>query len=256
MVIYLDLVMLLNFAVDLLLLLGTNYLVDKRSSWPRMLIAAAVGGVYGGVCLLPGFSFLGNTFWRLIFLVLMAVMAFGFGVDALRRGVLFVLLSMALGGIALGLGQGGWLALLAAAGALTGLCALGFRRGTMERQLMRAELDLAGQKKQLMALHDTGNTLRDPITGCSVLVVDPDVAWELLGLTDVQLASPADTLASAGIPGLRLIPYRSVGQPGGLLLGIRVDSLKIDGKVRDPIVAFAPHKLGNGGYQALAGGIM
>ena len=254
--VYLDLVMLLNFLVDFLLILGTNRLAGYPASPLRAAAASAVGGIYGGVCLIPGFSFLGNNWWRLIFLCLMAAIAFGWNRSALRRGVLFVLLSMALGGIALGLGSGGGLMLIAAAGGVALLCAVGFQGKIGARQYLQAELVFAGRKKLLTALCDTGNTLRDPITGSSVLVVGADVAWELLGLTDAQLAAPIETLASAGIPGLRLIPYRAVGQPCGMLLAIKIDSVKIGGKGCAPIVAFAPHKLGNEGYQALAGGVI
>lgn len=254
--VYLDLVILLNFLVDFLLILGTNRLAGYPAFPLRAAAAAAVGGMYGGICLVPGFSFLGNAWWRLIFLCLMSVIAFGLNRSTLRRAVLFVLLSSALGGIALGLGSGGGMMLIAAAGGVALLCAVGFQGRAGARQYLQAELIFAGQKKLLTALCDTGNTLRDPVTGGSVLVVGADVARELLGLTDAQLATPIETLASAGIPGLRLIPYRAVGQPGGMLLAIRADRLKIGGRDCDPIVAFAPQKLGNEGYQALAGGVL
>lgn len=254
--VYLDLVILLNFLVDFLLLFGTNRLAGYPASVGRTAGAAALGGIYGGVCLIPGFSFLGNTCWRLVFLGLMAVIAFGWNRSALRRGVMFVLLSMALGGIALGFGSGGWLMLIGAAAGVALLCAVAFRDKPGARQYLQAELTYGKQKKHLTALCDTGNTLRDPITGGNVLVVGADVAWELLGLTDAQLAAPIETLTAARIPGLRLIPYRAVGQPGGMLLAIKIDSVRIGGKGCDPIVAFAPHKLGNEGYQALAGGVI
>ena len=94
MVIYADVVMLLNFAVDFLLLLGTNRLTGYPPTLKRLSLAATLGGLYGGMCILPGFAFLGNTAWRLVFLGLMALIAFGCNESALRRGVLFVFLSM------------------------------------------------------------------------------------------------------------------------------------------------------------------
>ena len=64
--VYLDLVMGLNFLVDLLLLLGTNRLSGFPAGWKRTVPAAALGAMYSGGCCLPGFYFLGNTFWRLV----------------------------------------------------------------------------------------------------------------------------------------------------------------------------------------------
>ena len=77
MAVYLDLVMLLNFLVDYLLLLGTNRLSGSPMTPGRCALAAVLGSVYAGACLLPGFRFLGNFLWRCVSLGLMAVLAFG-----------------------------------------------------------------------------------------------------------------------------------------------------------------------------------
>ena len=106
MKIYVDGVMLINFLVDFLLLLGTNRLSGFPSGAWHCAAAALVGAVYSGACLLPGFRFLGNFLWRCVSLGLMSVMAFGWDAGALKRGSIFLLLSMAMGGIALSLGRG------------------------------------------------------------------------------------------------------------------------------------------------------
>ena len=56
--------------------------------------------------------------------------------------------------------------------------------------------------------------------------------------------------------GLRLIPYCSVGNGSGLMLGLRFHNVKIGSRTTDPMVAFAPEGLGkNAAVQALTGGI-
>ena len=65
MVIYLDLVMLLNFLVDFLLLLGTNRLSGFPAGGWRCALAALLGAVFSCGCLLPGMAFLGNLLWGL-----------------------------------------------------------------------------------------------------------------------------------------------------------------------------------------------
>lgn len=251
---YIDLVMGLNFLVDYLLLMGTNALAGFPLTPGRTAAAAAVGGIYGGVCLLPGFSFLGNLFWRMVILTMMAVLAFGWKHSAIRRGILFIFLSMALGGIALTMGKGGSGGLVAAAAVVMLLCIAGFRGKAGGRRFTRVQVKLGERQQILTALYDTGNDLKDPVTGKPVLVVGADIAAALLGLTPRQLNEPLLTMTQ--VPGLRLIPYSSVGQPTGILLGMKMDEVRIDGKERDIIVAFAPQKLGNDGYQALAGGII
>lgn len=251
---YVDLVMLLNFVVDLLLILGTNALTGYPVSGKKAVLSAVLGGIYGGICLLPGFYFLGGTLWRVVFLGGMSGIAFGFGRSGLQRCIIFVVLSMALGGIALGLGKGNTVSLVVAALALAAMCFLGFRGKVGQREFCVVKLVHRGKRKHLVALLDTGNTLRDPITGGSVLVVGSAIAEELLGLCKQDLAHPMETMLQSRIPGLRLIPYRSVGQPEGMLLAMKLEEVWIDGHRTDPIVAFAPHRIGTGNWEALAGG--
>ncbi len=257
MEIYLDLVLILNFFVDFLLILGTNRLSGFPPEWKKSLLAAVLGSVYAGLCFLPGLSFLASLFWRLIFLMLMSVVAFGWGKNALRRGVLFVFLSMALGGIALGIGNGGFWALVLSAIGVCLMCLLGFAGKACGSQYVPIEIVHGGKKVHLTALVDTGNTLRDPVSNEPVLVVDGEIGQRLLGLTQRQLCTPVETVACGTIPGLRLVPYHAVGQPMGMLLAIWVEQLQVAGKQSQALVAFAPQRIGQGkNYEALAGGLM
>ena len=255
MTVYLDLVIGLNFLVDFLLLIGTNRLAGFPPGWGECALAAAVGGIYAGACLLPGFSFLQNGIGRMASLVLMAGIAFGWNRTALRRGGIFLLLSMALGGLAMGFGRGGLWAVLPAAGVLWVLCRMWLCGGGGQQEYIPVELIREGKHKKLVALRDTGNTLRDPLTGEQVLVAGADVAAALLGLHSDQLRHPVELMASGKIPGLRLIPYHAIGQPGGMLAAVRFRGAKVGDTYADPLVAFAPDILApSGAYQMLTGG--
>ena len=251
--IYLDLLMILNFTIDFLLLMGANRLCGYSPGGKRAALGAALGSLYSAACLLPGFRFLGGLFWRTVFLLLMGVIAYGSRPSAFRRCIVFVLLSMALGGVALGLGKGGFWGLIASAAVVFALCALGFREKLGKVSYIPVELCYGDKKMKLTALKDTGNTLRDPVTGSEVLVVDSGVAQQITGLTQSQLQKPVESIGV--IPGLRLISYRAVGQPGGLLLALRIPDVKIGHWQGSRLVAFAPNGLSaDGTYQALTGG--
>ena len=253
MYVYLDLVIALNFLVDLLLLLGTNRLSGFPPGWRRLIPAAALGGLYGGACLLPGFNFLGNMVWRLIFLGCMAVIAFGWNAVSWKRCGVFLLLSMAMGGISMNLGRGDALGLLAAAVLVWLLCCVGFGGSIGSKTYVPLVIRKDEKCIRLTALRDSGNTLRDPVTGEQVLIIDSAAAEELTGLSAHSLASPLDTLGT--LPGLRLIPYRTVGQSGGFLLGMRFKDVTVGNWKGAAVVAFAPQEIGRGeGYQALTGG--
>lgn len=253
--VYIDLVMVLNFFVDFLLLMAANALAGMPKQAGRCTLAAVLGALYAGGCMLPGLRFLGNYLWRIVFLLLMAAIAYGISRSALRRGILFVLLSMALGGIAIGIGSGSFASLILGALLVCAMCVLGFRYRPGSRSYIPVELAYAGRQTKLIALQDTGNTLKDPVTGQSVLIVSADVAKILLGLSKLQLASPVETMASQCFPGLRLIPYHAVGKDSGMLLAMRLDHVRIGAKTGSRLVAFAPEGLDSEGmFQALTGG--
>ena len=253
MPVYIDIVILLNFLVDFLLLLGTSHLCGNPPAPGRMALAAGLGSVYGGACLLPGFAFLGNTLWRGICLLLMAAIAFGCSISALRRGIVFVLLCFALGGVALGVSNIGFWKVVMAAGGVYLLCRFGLGGRIGGKELILVELFYNGKQMRLTALRDTGNTLRDPVTGAPVLVVGAEVANKLTGLTRQQLKTPVESMGA--LPGLRLIPYRAVGNAGGMLLALRFPKVRIGDWQGSSLVAFAPEGLcPDGEYQALTGG--
>lgn len=256
MTVYLDLVVGLNFVVDMLLLAGTNHLAGYPPGLGRVALGAALGGIYGGACLLPGLRFLGNLLWRGVSLCLMSVIAFGMGPGTFRRGVLFAFLSMALGGIVLILGSSGPGYLLIAAAMVCAMCVLGFGTGGTHRRFSEVRLTYGEKIVELTALHDTGNSLRDPLSGEQVLVAGPEAARILLGLDREDLRNPAVTMVKSGIPGLRLIPYRAVGKSLGMLLCIRIPEARLNGRMASMLVAFAPDGLGegHGEFDALIGG--
>lgn len=256
MAVYLDLVMVLNFLVDFLLLLGTNRLSGFPAGAWRCAAAALLGAVYSGACLLPGFRFLGNLLWRCVSLGLMGAMAFGCSAGAVKRCGVFVLLSMAMGGIALSLGRGDVHALVLCALLCLLLSLVSFGGQVGGREYVSLKITYEGRTASLIALKDTGNSLKDPVTGEQVLVISSEIASRLTGLTAQQLQRPLETIVFRPIPGLRLIPYSSVGNAGGFLLAKRFEDVTIGNRRQSALVAFAAEGLGKGEvYQALTGGL-
>ena len=255
MAVYLDLVMILKFLVDFLLLLGTNRLSGFPLEPWRCSGGALVGAVYSGACLLPGFRFLGNLLWRCVSFGLMGFMAFGCDSGALKRSGVFLLLSMAMGGIALSVGRGDMLSLIFCGLVCLLLSMVSFGGQVGGREYVPLTISYEGREASLLALKDTGNTLKDPVTGEPVLIISPEAAGRLTGLTAQQLRDPLETLLLQPVPGLRLVPYHSVGNAGDFLLAKRFVDVKVGQKRQSALVAFASEGLGKGEiYQALTGG--
>lgn len=249
---YLEGVMLLNFLVNFLLLLGAGQLCGYPVRFGRAVFGAGLGGLYAGACLLPGFYFLGNFIWRIVSLGVISVATYGFSSSALRRGLIFVILCLGMGAVAMGVGQGGVLGIVCVICVLCVLCCIGLQGRICGTTYIPVELSYGKKHLRLTALLDTGNTLRDPISGQQVLVIGADAASELTGLTREQLQRPVESVGA--LPGLRLIPYRSIGS-NGFLLALRLQNVKIGKRKESTLVAFAPEGFGREGtYQALTGG--
>lgn len=244
------LVMLLNFGVELLLLAGTNRLAGQASAPWRLCMGAALGAVYSGACLLPEFGFLAGLLWRLVSLGLVSGLAFGWNAGAWKSCGIFSLLTMALGGAAMSLNRGGLWSVAFCGLGIWSVSQLSFQTS----RIIPVEIWGRNGQVSLLALRDTGNNLRDPISGEQVLVIGGEPAGKLTGLSPEQLRHPLQSITA--LPGLRLIPYHSIGESSGLMLAMRFPKVKIGSQIRSLVVGFAPQGLEGEGYQALAGGCL
>lgn len=246
----LGVVILLHVLVNFLLLMGTSLLCGASASPFRAALGGGLTGIYAWLCMCPHFHFLSSFPWRCTALLLSALLAFGME-HTIRRCAVFGLINLAMSGVLQCLDQNSFWSVTGAGVLLCLLVILALRGNDPYTQV---ELSYMGRSIKVTALRDTGNTLRDPVTGGPVLVVDCATAEKLTGLSPGQLQRPVETIGR--IPGLRLIPYRSVGTANGLMLGLQLREVKIGTWQGSRVVAFAPGELStHGEYQALTGGI-
>lgn len=281
-VVYLDTLFLLNTIMDYLLLLAAARLAGEPLRRVRMGVGAVLGGAYAGAAVLPGFGFLSRPLWQLMCALVMVLVGLGASQRLLRQLVIFFALAFAFGGgiLAVGLLGGDGLPLGMVPGvdldvrilllsgavcyaALTfALSRVGSHTGS-RGELVRVRLRLQERQVTLTALRDTGNTLTDPLTGRAVLVAQADSIAALFpdGTCpgQEQLLHPADSLHQlerGALQGrVRLLPYRAVGVPCGMLLAVRVDGVVLGAEDKgSALVALSPTPVSDGGtYRALIG---
>ena len=281
-VVYLDTLFLLNALMDYLLLLAAARLAGEPLRRLRMGAGAALGGLYAGAAVLPGFGFLSRPLWQFGCAVVMVLVGLGASRRLLRQMVIFFALAFAFGGAILAVSLLGRertpfgaipgvtldLGVLLLSGAvcyvvLTFVLNRVGSHGGVKGELVRVCLRLQGRQVVLTGLRDTGNTLTDPLTGQPVLVVQGDRVCALFpkGVCPdgEQLLHPADSLGRlerGALRGrLRLLPYRAVGVSCGLLLAVRVDSVTVGAVDQGrALVALSPTPVSDGGaYCALVG---
>lgn len=253
--VYADVLWLVNFLLDLAILWATARFGSFLTSWPRLLLAAALGAFYGVGLLFPALAPLYVMPLPVAASVLLLLAAFG-RLPWRRFGWLlacFYLLSFCMGGLVLalqallgwGLGRQAsalWLlpALLLAAAA-GGVGVAGFRRMLRRFGLMsKVQISFGEQKVSLPCFLDTGNNLREPLGQRPVLLVElaalrqvlPSALWyglHRLYRTEGENARPYQVWLACQSFGwsrrLLLLPFHSVGEKQGLLLGFVPDEL-------------------------------
>lgn len=280
MTVYVDLLFWLNTAINYLLLRGSAAMGGCPARLGRMLAAAALGGLYAVAAVLPGLGWLRSMAFQAVSAAGMLLAAFGWKRSTVKQGLFFFALSFAFGGAVLLAVQllepdcvllGGRVyygvttpALLLLAGLCYGLAAMVLRGwGTHTGgDLAELELELNGGTAVLRALRDTGNTLRDPITGETVLVAQWTVLMRLLpeaALTQADFRDPAGLLRQLAdrYPALRfrLVGYEAVGVTCGLLPAVRCTVRQKGKRPRTVLTAFTATEVsGQGRFEALMGG--
>lgn len=100
-----------------------------------------------------------------------------------------------------------------------------------QQNIHRVRLLYNHKEVSCQALYDTGNALREPITGEQVHLTEYEIIKELCD-------------KEAYIGSIYVIPYQSVGESHGVLYGIRVESMIIGEQIlKNPIIAIYKGKL-------------
>ena len=282
--VYADLLFLINFSMDFLCFYITGAILHRKLSQVRALLASVGGGVYSVAVL---FVYLVSPLGLVcdgVACIFMCAAAFikknmRVGTFFLQTAV-YIGVSSVLGGMMtamfnllntlelpiseLGANSEGipvwFFALLAAASGVATMMGGRFFRAKQSERSAKIEIDYRGRTATLCAVCDTGNLVRDPISGKCVVVADLASVRRLLPEPLVLAvkennASRLSELSEDVAKGLRVIPTRSVGGMS-MLYAISPDRIRItgeDGKMHESDALIAPSPIGGSahGYQAL-----
>lgn len=267
-VIYIDRLFIINYVADYLLLLVSARICGLFLRRPRYLAAALFGALYAVLSVFEGFGFLLLFPVRLSAGILMALIAYACEEKLMRPVLVFFGVSALFGGavwaISMQGGTGGSAVTLPVSlpvlflsfGVTYALMSVLFRRSVKnaQRTVCDAVIRHGGNEIRLRALCDSGNTLFDPVTGGSVMIVYYEQLRGLFG--DKALLLGGDAMSAVTDPfytgKLRLIPYRAVGVGAGLLPAFRPEGLTVDGKARDDIlIAASPTPVAGDGFDCI-----
>ena len=258
-IIYLDSLFLLNLVIDYLLLSCSAMVCGLRAKRLRYLAGALIGAAYALAAVLPGCGFLSSPIMKAASALFMALAAYGGEKNLVRCALVFLTVSAAFGGFIYCISLAGAYPafdmrtlLLAFALCYLILSVLfGWRTHRSDRQRVSVTLSLGGKSASFMALLDTGNELRDPISGLPVMLACPHALEPLFtGHEELLRRDPVSFLEGADkIPTLkgrvRLIPYSAVGVTG-MLGAFRPESASVDGQPCELMAAISERVWGDG----------
>ncbi len=272
--IYIEIVFLENFIVDLLILFLASLLTGSKKRWGRFAASASMGGIYACavfgasgfevsfpakaavsalMCFTAYYAKNERSFWKNVcaFYITSFVFAgaiygitYCFGASGSFGGAIAVRPPASY--IIIGLGVGA-----AAAGIFSRV-----RKRTIERESKTVTINAVYKERAvpLKAFVDTGNMLTEPLSGLGVVFVSTAAAKELLGKDTLDL------LNCRGSPlteKMRIIPAMTAAGPG-LFYGIEIDGVTLKGQKKEikAVVCIARGSLAYGCAAVIGSGMI
>lgn len=274
--IYIDVLFLINFIINICIIVCTGSVLRLPCRHMRVCAAAAVGALYSCLIFIGDFGALTSAAMRIAFALLIVMTAFGICKlrQLIKRSLVFFGLTVALGICTLallyftnmGIRLGGvvkngvfyfnipiWFMLISCAVSYIAIILLQkiFKKSAA-RSYARITLNHLGKTVELKALVDTGNMLSDPFTGRKVLIAEAGAVSPLFDFdTEKTFNEGFENLPE----GFRLIPFSSIGKENGLLAAFVPDKISVENAVKNNIITavFTGSLSQNGDYNALIG---
>ena len=261
MTVYLDIVFLENILMNYIIIFATGVAVKEKLSKVRILISSAIGAIYTIIMYLNIIPIYSNFIMKLVLSIAMVYIAFKPKTfkKLIKNLIIFYLVSFVFGGcvfalmyfiqpqlaqIRNGVFVGAYPLKVALIGGLISFAIIQISFKIVKTKLSKKdmiyqiEITINNKSIKTKALLDTGNLLKEPITGLPVVVTEHTSLYsvlptEILNNTEKILGGDTDELMkndefSKIISRFRMIPFSSLGIQNGLLLGIKADSISIE----------------------------
>ncbi|MBR1736188.1 MAG: sigma-E processing peptidase SpoIIGA [Firmicutes bacterium] len=268
MTVYIDVIFILNFFMDMLIFYISGKFIGRVST-ARLIISSLFGSLAYCILITENLS----SIWAVIVMAVSAAICFKpKNIPKLIKAVLTAnIVSFVIGGGAMALYYNTHLMPLAVLliSSCTAYITMKFilrkyKRITKKKQTIHnITIYKDGLKKELKALIDTGNSLYEPTKKLPVIIAEFNGIKELLPSSVTELFASGEendlgklVIAASQLKGFRLIPYSSLGKKHGMLIGFECDMTEIeeDGKkiIRKSVIGIYNGVLSeDGAYGAL-----
>lgn len=265
MTVYLDIILLENLCMNFIILYATGFIIKSKIRYINLTLSSLIGAIYAILVYMQIFEIYSNMITKVILSVAMVYIAFlPKNVKGLLKYLLiFYMVSFVFGGCAFallyflkpenifmenGVYIGTYPIKVALLGAIVGFIVvhIAFKivksRVSKKAILYDVEITIDTKKVIIKAMLDTGNGLRDPITGSPVAVVEKE---KLFGLLPDNILNNTEKIIGGDWENIDndinyrarfcLIPFSSIGKQNGMLLGFKVDEIRVISDIEETI---------------------
>lgn len=256
MTIYIDIVLLENLCMNYIILFSTAYIIKLKIRHIRLIISSLVGAIYAILAYANIMPIYTNLVVKIILSICMIYIAYKpkHIKGLLKELIVFYLISFALGGCAFallyivrpqdifmknGVYIGTYPLKIALLGGITGfiITYISFKivksRVTKNEIIYKILVKFEEKELETMVMLDTGNMLKDPISGESVILLEKKKLGEILpnslleNMENILGGEFGTNQSEQYKTKLRIIPFTSVGKQNGMMIGIKADEVKV-----------------------------
>ena len=262
--IYLDIILVENLLMNYIIIYATGVVMKKHIRHARIIIASLVGSLYAIVVYLNITKIVSNLLMKFILSVIMIVISFVENnyKTLLKDILMFYLISFVFGGCSIALiyfinpknvkihngvlvGMYPIKVTLIAGVIAFIIIQIAFKitknKLSTSDMICTVEVYINDRRKKVKVLIDSGNMLKDPINGYPVIIIEQEKIADILPkeVTEnisVMQGGDINNINEKFISKIRLIPFSSLGKENGMLVGIKVEKIKIIFKENENIV--------------------
>ena len=259
MTIYIDIIIVENLIMNYIILYATGLILKSKKSYLRMFLASLIGAIYATLEYILKVNIYSNIILKTILSIIIVYVAFyPQNIKKMcKQLLLFYVTTFTFGGIATyliyvlkpqniiiknGMYVGTYVLKVIFIGAIVGtiILAAAFKMAknklTKKDMLCKVKIRLNGKEETVEAMVDTGNMLKEPITGTPVVVVERNSLYELLpkeilnnteSILGGDFEKIPEEIKKEYVPKLKLIPFASLGKQNGMLIGIKPEKIEV-----------------------------
>lgn len=255
MTIYLDIVFFENFILNYIIILSTAIISKSKIKLTSKMLSSTIGGIFSILNYLMNINSLENMILKIIISILMMLIAFNeYKIKKLIKQLLFFyLVSFTFGGIAFMLLffikpqniimksnhlVGTYPIKITILAGILGFVVIflieKIIKDRLNKKSMICDLEIFydGKIRKIKTMIDTGNLLKEPISKNDVIIVEKESLEGIVSkdiLENIKYILKGKWIQEKNIYSykIKLIPFSSLGNDNGLLLGFKPDYVKI-----------------------------